>query len=241
MKNLIKLILKTSIKLEISPTAALYLYSRRYKIIFPSNPKDWKILHEKGYLMKGKLDDATSGILTGIEKSIGKRKQIPKKDRPYRFVYDHLREKVLPLNLSNSIQATLDRFLPVEGEIKEYYKVFLHIFPSNSIEKNTKWSQYYGVRYSGYKLRVVSNSSVTNFSKICRSYDPDILLLATHMMVSNSIRKEENRAFVMKISNFMAEWYDRYMEASELLEKKGDRVFSVTDRGISSSNNTILI
>jgi len=241
MKDLIKLLLKTSVELEISPEAALHLYAKRYKVMFPIHPQEIGVLTAKGYLVQGSLDDSMKGILAGLEKSNGKRTNTKSEKRPYRFVYEHLKSKVLPVKLSGSTQASLDKFMPIEGEFKEYFKVFLFMFPSSSIEQNAHWIRYYGVRYSGYKLRVVSQSAVTNFTKICRAYDPDILLLATHKMITDSVRKDENKAFVMKISNFMAEWYDRYTESKELLEKKGNKVFSTVDRNISSSENTILI
>ena len=240
MKNTLKTILKTCVTLEINVSSAMYLHARRYKLVYPIDTVDSVILHKKGYLVNGKLDDTTIGILTGIEKASANIKS-KSKESPYKFVYEHLKAKILPVKLSRSTQATLDKFIPVEGELKEYYKVFLFMFPSNSISKNTLWSRYYGVSYSGYKLRTISKGSVTNFSKIYRSYDPNILLLAAHTMISSSIKKDENKAFIMKISNFMAEWYGLYMEAKELLEEKGDRVFTIVDRSISSNENTILL
>lgn len=193
-----------------------------------------------GLLRGTSLSEATDAKLTELEKRKTKRK-VKQDLRPYRFVYEHIKSKIVPEKIPVNIQASVDKHIPEDGELKNYFIAFLYIFPSSSREMNRQWSAHFGVPYYGNKLRVVSPTSVRSFMDIAKRYDPDIFLLSAYTMVVESIRKDEGKAYIMKITNFITEWYERYLESQTLLEKKKDMVFTQVDRNISSSENTILL
>jgi len=147
----------------------------------------------------------------------------------------------MPPKITMSIQASVDKLMPTDGELKDYYLAFLHLFPSSSREQNTTWSKHFAVPYHGHKLRTVSKKGHKDFMDAARFYDPDILLLAAYRMITDSVKPDEGTAYIMKISNFFLEWYERFVEAQELLEKHGPDVFTKVDRNISTHGNTILL
>ena len=241
MKNALKLLLNLTQTYGISIQQALILMMKKHSLLLPTHPEDIQTLNQKGLLEGNKLDDKFSARLTELEKAIGKRSLKQGIKRPYRFVYEHIKEKVVPNTISMSIKGSIDKLIPEEGELKDYFIAFIYLFPSSSREQNNQWTRHFGVSYHGNKLRVVSKDSYRQFMSAARHYDPDILLLSAYRMITESVKVDENKAFIMKITNFFAEWYERYLEAQTLLEKNGSDVFTKVDRNISTRDNTILL
>lgn len=241
MKEYLKLILRLTQTFGITIGQAMILLGKKYQIMIPVSTLDSTELNKKGLLKGSKLDDVTSARITELEKAGGKKSLKQGVKRPYKFVYEHIKEKIIPNTISPSIRGSIDKFFPQEGETKDYFLAFIYLFPSSSMDQNSKWTSHFGVQYRGNKLRVVSQKAVKEFSSICRQYDPDILLLAVYNMIIDSVKVEQNQAFIMKITNFLVEWYERYLEAQTMLEKHGDQIFTKTDRSISTIGNKILL
>lgn len=241
MKNALKLLLSMTQTYGITLTQATILLMKKHSLVVPCHPEDIKTLNRKGLLTGTNLDDKFDAKLNELERNIGKKSTKQGSNRPYRYVYTHIKEKVLPSKISTSIQGSIDNLIPEDGELKDYFTLFIHLFPSSSRDQNGTWSKHFGITYNGHKLRVVSKDAHKQFMSAARHHDPDILLLAAYRMIIDSIQPDKGTAYIMKITNFFTEWYERYLESQTLLEKHGEAIFSKVDRNISTQGNTILL
>lgn len=141
---------------------------------------------------------------------------------------DRLTGKPVSVNADNMSDKMLEQHkesvltvLKGRGVYADVYNTFLALFPSLSIEHNTRWKAFFKSSYSGISLRIKGRDNAKKFMALINQNDAGVVLYATFLYINNGIKPSST--FIGSQTRFYdeaEEWISQAMAAFEKIKDK---------------------
>lgn len=250
MKDLIEKILHISKNLRLTCNQSLFLLAMKDNIYNVDLPGDELMtLVTKGYI-KGNF--ITEKAIEEINKNLGNVLEDKIEAGVRNLAYPILNKD------SAEIIKILASYLFTGYNVKEkerlrsyinnevalpFLHLFLCMFPTSDNLKNQKWETHFGNNSSGVTLRRLTNGTTRKFQQIWKNKDIGLFLFGTYIFITESYNSENDKYYVKKIENYLAEW-EYWYNIAEDKANNGELkqiITSCNNQKIRKNNNTTVI
>jgi hypothetical protein len=246
MRKEIENIIQFSKHSKITCNQSLFLIAIHENLYSVDLPGDELLdLVRSGYIKGNRLTDKSTSLIESMlsgEKTVERQSKInaqyPKLTREtgeiVKVLADHLfrdytkKEEQRLLKYNSNLIA-----LP-------FLHLFMSMFPSSDDKKNAAWKKHFGVNASKVTLRRMTNGTARKFQQIWKTKDIGLFLLGTYIFIKETYNEDDDKYFVKKMENYLAEWNHWYDIAEDALESGELKRFTTRNK-VKSSNNTTVI